>query len=901
MKYLLIITIAISLLILTLYCYRSYDKFSNDIPEFSSIHVLQGTGDSLKNSQNVRDSIFTIPNTSFREHSKRRKEVENFKDYQKPSLSNPVSRKHINCSNYVFSCENLGEEPANGCALCYDDVNNTPKNGFLKADKNLGKFNDCPCNFDNKQDCINYRLIRECKNIKNPFDLAVSMFDCGFVFTDPNGIVRNTDRGIHVDNNETPVKVNTLCANANNATNPNHVIMPKISKLISDKNISTNIANKRVAIAKWINEKFNGKSNYVDACQDELNDNGKLITHACMKQIYRGVGGEDKGRENPTSVNFENKRQKYRSVKSYQNHMQELQTRAKKTKNNLGPYTVKQVVEAKLALYGYVDCTLADDLELTGENSDFLAQCYKNEYDNTYCLKDNSHYPSDPSKTLKYYAANKSSGVLPVYKGKTFGDYKKFIRNVEDTLAQARENPSLYYEDDTKNKFGYCFGREYNVDNLTGGKYGHMQQMFDVAITHLYSNQLINFVSLPFINMNEKTMKYQLRNAYDNTGTYTGNDTIRVKVHAQGALHFTTPGTYYFRATYDDLAYLNIDNGITIKQYFTSGDDTYRTRGIRYKYGKITITSKHSIYPFNLILHQATGPGGIKFEYIRSDNNNLNMKNINHWKVVNNEEPTGSLPELRAIRIERLTNVKSVSFYNNKNLTHIPVIQLDDSTISSRSDYNSIGYRGNLKEVEITPIVKGNWTLISNTNRNKGVYNVLDGNPDKEINHNTSSGNYHMYRGKEYIKDVANNLFSGSKLFKEQEYPTFNIRNVKQIKFHLKQPLSVDSVQVWHPYSGEHEDYKKNSEYYALHSNRNSLFGSGAEITFILPLYRYYKIDTRTSRLGHNSSLVSRGIYQFGLYPTARSFNNTENRYSSDELINKTNIAPNRGVGNNIN
>jgi hypothetical protein len=886
MNYLLLVILTICILVFLYCCYASIDTFTNNVPEYTSVHITQGTGDKLKETENVNNSLSTITDTSFREHSLNRKKIEGFKDLKKPLLSNPVSRQNIKCSNYVFSCEQLSDETSAGCALCYDDVNNQPKEGYLKTDHTLGKFNDCPCNFDNKHDCINYKLIRECKNIKSPFDLAVSMFDCGFVFTDPNGLMRNDDRGVHIDDNDNPININTVCALSNNATNPNHVIMPKISNLMKDKKLSTNIANKRVAIAKWIYDKFNKKSNYVDACQDELNDNGRLITSDCMIQIYRGVGGLDKGRMRPTSDNYKQRRANYRTVRSYQTYMQNLQKKANKTKHNLKPYTIKEVVDAKLALFGVVDCALADSLELTPENSEFLAQCYKNEYDNTYCLKDNQHYPSNPSNTLQHYSHTRPSNVLPAYKGKTFGDYKKFIRSVEDTLANARDDPQLYFKENTRSKFEYCFGRSYNIDQLNGGKFGHMQQMFDVAITHLYSHKLYNFVTLPFINLNEKTIKYQLRTAYDNQRNYLGNDASRIKIHAQGSLHFTREGTYYFKVTYDDIAKLIVDDGIHIKDILTSKDDTFRNRGVRYAYGKIKITKKHSLYPFNLILHQATGPGGIKFEYIRSNNENIEFKNISNWKVVNNEEQSGRLPHLRVVRLEKLTNVKSVSFFNDKNLTNIPVIELNNSALNGTQNYETMGYRGNLKNVDITPIQSGDWTLISNTNRNNGVYTVLDGNPDKEVNNNTSSGSWHIYRGKEYIKEAANNLFSGSKLFKEQEYPTFNIRNVKHIKFHLKQPLTIDNVQVYHPRN--QENFRGNSEYYALHSNRNIL-NTGSDITVILPLYRYYKTDTNSSRIGHNSALVSEGIYRFALYPTNNTFNETENSITPDNRIKHNN------------
>jgi hypothetical protein len=76
MNYLLLVILTICILVFLYCCYASIDTFTNNVPEYTSVHITQGTGDKLKETENVNNSLSTITDTSFREHSLNRKKIE---------------------------------------------------------------------------------------------------------------------------------------------------------------------------------------------------------------------------------------------------------------------------------------------------------------------------------------------------------------------------------------------------------------------------------------------------------------------------------------------------------------------------------------------------------------------------------------------------------------------------------------------------------------------------------------------------------------------------------------------------------------------------------------------------------------------------------------------------------
>lgn len=911
MNYLLLV-VGISILILFIYCYYGQtqrETFLKSPPNYTAIHVAQGTGKTLQENEQIIKNASIGTSTTYSGAQRKL-------DIPVPCLSNPISRQQMNCQNNVYSCDELGEESTMECALCYDDNLLKPLNGYLKTDKRLPKFNDCPCFFTNKSDCKNYKLIRECKKIKNPYDLAVSMYDCGFVFTDlaGNGKKRDTDRGIHLDD-KIPVSVSTSCAEANNSVNPKHIIMPKMSQIADDLN--TTIVDKRTLIANWIKTKFNGKSDYTNDCQPELNNNGQLVSLDCMKQIFRAVGGTKRGRLNPTVNNYTSIRDKtgHKTVDGFENYMKELQLISSKTKNTRGNYTTEQLINAKLDLIGVLECDLADNIELTQENSDYISSCYKKEFNKTICQREpNPVYPTNPDDTLRLY--QNPSTKLPNFNGKNLGDFKRFIKNIESRLANARENPNLYYENDTKEAYNYCFNTNYDISNLTGGTFGKMQQGFDVMTFKMEKrifgegfipgytdintkdyivNKLINYVTLPTINIMPFNMTKQLRNTVYQDGTPVVDDGKSfIRTHIQGALHFTKPGNYYFRVYHNGGVTFIVDTGIETKNILDLPHMLYDSKNGIHAYGVLNNVGKNSVFPFNITNETGSYKLEMRLEYFYSETP-ITRQSYNQlsWKLLNGEEIRDELPELRAVRIENLTDVTEISFISNDNGYRGPywgrplppiiinntkkmkeIIQIKDEQTRNNEKIKYLDtYRlkNTPPQLEITKFEKGLYTSIGYTlAKYKAKHIVYYGNPNINKPRTNVYSNSIWYIGNKYLENVAKDLLSITHKYKNEpiQNVNFHLKNIAKTTIKLKNPLDIDSVTVLNPKGRDEKEFRNNGDYYVLTTKRQ-INNSNISINIILPLYKsnYYNYP-----IGSQKSIISKSRYLFNLYPTAQSY-----------------------------
>lgn len=909
----LLIIVAISLLILLFYCgtcfMRKTEGFQQPFIDYTVNYLLSDSShrdvNHPENPDRLKATLDNITgpptldgiNKANQDNSPANASVTQIDN---PITYNAVSDKEKTC-RLISACGFYAISDYQGCTSCMDSFDATitnafyePEARFLDKTPGLKKTGDCPCTVRNLDECKNVQRIVQCEKIKSPYS-TIETEDCGFVFFS-QGAKNDYDTGVALSktNDINFIRAPTDTCNSLNKQDEyiNAVVMPNPRYMvgIEGRNLSEKIKN-------WIakNEDLI-YDEYTNHCSPELNNNGNNITRDCALQKFTGAGGIQRGKDYPTDLDYDSllKRINVKTVEEYDIYIRAL----KEGLNSTGD----QLIRAQEALLGIVPCKSADNVVLSEKNSDYLWKCFRKAYPSKLCKSTPDHeiYPHDEQKTLN------------LYKGMSLKQYKDQMTAMVNNVLQGFSNRESTATKIVRNDYEKCIGKSYSLNYLDVGSKGKFQSGFDVIVIHqdgryskkpqdqYYAHNIINHVVLPSINFDSDNIVQTLGTSFVTSNVRknqirNSNAKSDIRCLAQGQLHFSRKGNYYFRIIADDAVQFKVDTGREIKNILRPSSFHSKFTPHIY-YGFLQNVPKDKLMPFNLKWYQTNGVSNLKFMYRYVGDRIISRDQIiqlektkevdSFWKVANEEHTSKVYPALRVLRSTFVENVRKINlivgspngifnvgnirmYDEDNNVIPVSINQSKTQLFYYHPKYNGLRVRFNKNECENTSnsggLFNGNGKYHPETGLciNKMVNTQ---NPDKLLFVPTPSSVANI--------DSPNNpsLPSelGTRLFNETD--NYELKGFHRISFALEKPIKAHKLTA-------------NTSLPNNNTNVKVQMVEGKNYISLISGYTGYDVSDKSRHLntlefftpfiyhGIDRSLQNKMSYKFSMYPIEGNYN----------------------------
>lgn len=825
----LLIIVAISLLILLFYCgtcfMRKTEGFQQPFIDYTVNYLLSDSShrdvNHPENPDRLKATLDNITGPPTLDGINKANQDNSPVNASVTQIDNPItynaaSDKEKTC-RLISACGFYAISDYQGCTSCMDSFDATitnafyePEARFLDKTPGLKKTGDCPCTVRNLDECKNVQRIVQCEKIKSPYS-TIETEDCGFVFFS-QGAKNDYDTGVALSktNDINFIRAPTDTCNSLNKQDEyiNAVVMPNPRYMvgIEGRNLSEKIKN-------WIakNEDLI-YDEYTNLCSPELNNNGNNITRDCALQKFTGAGGIQRGKDYPSDLDYDSllKRINVKTVEEYDIYIRAL----KEGLNSTGD----QLIRAQEALLGIVPCKSADNIVLSEKNSDYLWKCFRKAYPSKLCKSTPDHeiYPHDEQKTLN------------LYKGMSLKQYKDQMTAMVNNVLQGFSNRESTATKIVRKDYEKCIGKSYSLNYLDVGSKGKFQSGFDVIVFNqegmkeedlnkqAHAPDILNHVVLPSINFDSDNIIQTLGTSHVFGPFKTRNPKYDIRCLAQGQLHFSRKGNYYFRIIADDAVQFKVDTGREIKNVLRKFSFKKKIYPFIY-YGFLQNVPKDKIMPFNLTWYQTNGVSSLKFMYRYLGDKKISQRQISiiehskqvdsFWKIANEEQDTKIYPALRVLRSTFIENVRKINmvigspngifnignirlYDENNNILPVNIKQSDTRiTHYGGPQYNGLRIRFNREECQ-------------NTSNNGGLFNgngVHDMVRGLCLNKNSQAPNKLLFvPTPPSISNVDNpsnsSLISeiGTRLFNETD--NYELKGLHTISFYLEKPLKIHKL-----------------------------------------------------------------------------------------------------------